>query len=648
MDNLKLKLGVFGTWRGLAYIRAVGSMEEAEITAICDKDPEKLQTAKKHCPPGVRICDSFEELLASGIDAVILCNYFHEHAPYAIKALQAGIHVLSETQAAVTIKECVELSEAVEASGCFYALAENYPYFRANREMARIYQSGQIGEVIFAEGEYIHPMSPQENSYYNLGPHHWRSRTPCTFYCTHAMAPLMTITGLMPKKVIGKVAAGWAYNEAVGSSIGDNYGIELVEMENGAVFRVGGCGAFGGHGNWYRLGCSKGGVESLRGSNDKVRLTINPWNLTEENRHFGTECVYTPELTKQGRMAEKFDHGGGDYWVIWSFVQDVLKGRQPYMDVYRSTAMAAIGILGWQSAICGSRELPYLVMMLIPTAYFLIFSYLPMFGLSMAFQNYKSGAPFLSVNTEWVGLFWFERLLSNPFFGRWVRNTLLLSLYNIVLAFPLSILMALLLNEIRVRWLRKLTANISLLPYFISTTVIVGIMVNFFSVDDGIFNALLVKLGGEKINFMGLSQWFRTMYTGSGIWQNTGFNAVVFTAAISSIDPMLYEAAKIDGSTRLKDILYITIPSIMPMIIIMLLLRIGSVMSVGYEKIILMYTPATYETADTLATYGYRAGILDGKMSLSAAIGFFNAVCNLALLLASNWFAKRVSETSLW
>jgi len=287
-------------------------------------------------------------------------------------------------------------------------------------------------------------------------------------------------------------------------------------------------------------------------------------------------------------------------------------------------------------------------MMLIPTAFFLIFNYWPMFGLSMAFQNYKSGAPFFSANTEWVGFQWFERLLSNPFFGRWVRNTLILSIYNIVIAFPLSILMALLLNEIRVRWLRKFTANVSLLPYFISTTVIVGIMVNFFSVDDGIFNALLVKLGGTRIDFMGVSKWFRTMYTGSGIWQSTGFNAVVFTAAISGIDPTLYEAAELDGSTRFKNILHITIPCILPTIIIMLLLRIGSVMSVGYEKIILMYTPASYETADTLATYAYRAGILDGKMSLSAAIGLFNSVCNLVLLLISNWLAKRVSDTSLW
>lgn len=294
------------------------------------------------------------------------------------------------------------------------------------------------------------------------------------------------------------------------------------------------------------------------------------------------------------------------------------------------------------------KETPYFVMILIPMVFFLIFCYWPMFGISLAFQNYKAGAAFFSANTQWVGFQWFERIFSNPFFGRWVRNTLLLSAYSILFAFPLSIALALLLNEIRVKWFRKLTSNVSLLPYFISTVVIISIMTNMFSVDDGIINQFIIKLGGEKINFMGSSDWFRTMYIGSGMWQSTGFNAVVFTAAISAIDPTLYEAAELDGSTRWKNIWHITIPNIMPTIIIMLILRLGSVMSVGYEKIILMYSPAVYETADTLSTYSYRAGILDGKMSLSTAIGLFNSVCNLILLVLSNWFAKRTSETSLW
>lgn len=353
----KVKVGVFGTWRGLAYIKSLAAIEECEIVAICDQDPEKIEKAKPFCPADVKVCKDFDELLASGIDAVVLCNYFHQHAPFAIKAAKAGIHVFSETQAAITVKECVELVEAVEESGVVYALAENYPFFRANQEMEKVYKSGQIGEVIFAEGEYIHPMSPAENKYYNPDPTHWRSLSPCTFYCTHAMAPLMKITGLAPVKVIGKVAQGWDYTKLHDGTVGDNYGILLCEMENGSVFRVGGCGAFGGHGNWYRVGCSKGGVESLRGSNDKVRLCVNPWNLSDENRQFGTEAVYSPEMTETDKKAQSSGHSGGDYWVTWDFIQCILNKKTPFMDVYRSAALACIGILGWQSALDNSKQI---------------------------------------------------------------------------------------------------------------------------------------------------------------------------------------------------------------------------------------------------------------------------------------------------
>ena len=353
----KVKFGVFGTFRGLEYIRTLLINDHAEVVSIMDRNPLRITQAKEELGDNIKVCEDFDELLDSGIDAVILCNYFHEHAPYAIRALKAGKHVLSETQTAVTLKECAELVDAVEESGKFYALAENYPYFRANVEMRRIYQSGQLGEVSFAEGEYIHPMSRAENDFYNPGPTHWRSLTPCTYYCTHALAPLMFITDLMPKKVIGKVSRCWAYTDDLGGSIGDNYGIELVEMSSGAVFRVGGCGAFGFKGNWYRLGCSRGGIESVRGSDNDVRIAINPWQLTDENRQFGTTAVYTPELTEEGKKAAHFEHSGADYWVTKTFVDDILAGREPYMNVYRSTALAAVGILAWQSAINGSKEL---------------------------------------------------------------------------------------------------------------------------------------------------------------------------------------------------------------------------------------------------------------------------------------------------
>lgn len=293
------------------------------------------------------------------------------------------------------------------------------------------------------------------------------------------------------------------------------------------------------------------------------------------------------------------------------------------------------------------NQIPFYVMLIIPVIFYLVMQYWPMFGISIAFQNYKAGAAFFSSTTKWVGFQWFERLFQNPMLVRWIKNTLAISFLGLLFGFPCSVGLALLLNEIRLKWLRKLTSNVSLLPYFISTAVIVAILNNIFSPDNGVVNALLVKLGYEEINFLSSSEWFRPLYIGSGIWAGTGFSAVVYTAAISGIDPELYEAAALDGSTRWKNIFTITIPCIMPTVIIMLILQIGSLMSVGYEKIILMYSPGIYDVSDTLSTYSYRAGILDGKLSLSAAINLFNTVCNLTLLCSSNWIAKKVSGNGL-
>ena len=325
--------------------------------------------------------------------------------------------------------------------------------------------------------------------------------------------------------------------------------------------------------------------------------------------------------------------------------ESFMSGKIPSREMTKEFEKNAARTRKWMKF---KAQLPYYVLFLIPLAFFLIFKYWPMFGLAMSFQDYKAGAPFMGPRTKWVGLKWFEKLFSSPNLGRWVSNTLLLSVYSLVIQFPLSIALAVLLNEINNKTIKKFTSNVSLLPHFISTVVIVGIMFQLFSVDDGVINFFIEKLGGSKIDFMGRSEWFRTMYVGSGVWQSTGFEAVVFTAAIAGIDPALYEAAAMDGSTRFKNILYITIPCILPTIITMFLLKIGGLMSSGYEKIILMYSPQTYETADTLATYSYRAGILDGKLSLSTTIGLFNSVCNLLLLTVSNWLSRKFTDTSLY
>lgn len=349
----KLKIGVFGVYRGLAYIKAFNSLEDCEITAICDKAADKVEKAKEYLSKDVKIADTFDELLDSGIDAVVLCNYFSEHAPYAIKALKKNIHVMSECTAAVTPKQCVELVEAAEESRAVYALAENYPWNRSTMEIRRVYQSGMLGRVVFAEGEYVHPMPPARHDALVPDETHWRACNPINFYSTHAIAPLIAATDLMPKRVIGKVAA----EHTEDGRAKDGAGIMLVEMEDGSLFRVSGSNHFGGHGNWYRLGCQKGGIENLRGSDDKVRIAMNEWQLTDENRMYGTECVYSPEVTELIGKAAASGHGGGDYMVSWDFREAVKNNRKPLTDVYRAAALSLIALYGWRSILEDSRQL---------------------------------------------------------------------------------------------------------------------------------------------------------------------------------------------------------------------------------------------------------------------------------------------------
>lgn len=352
----KLKIGILGTWRGKAFAQAVSLIEEAEVTAICDKDADKIEFIRPYISENTKICKDYDELLDSGIDSVILCNYFYEHTPFAVKALKKGIHVLSETLPAITLKECVELCEAAEASSALYSFAENYPYAKATMEIARVYKSGVLGDVTFAEGEYVHPMSITEDKYYCPTHDHWRYCLPKTYYMTHALAPLMVATDLMPKKVIGKVASGVEYNRKRGHEGSDAAGIMLVEADGGAVFRISGSMHCGVRGNWYRLMCEKGEIGNIPGTMDKVRLVLNESEIPEGSEQ-SPEEVYKPSAGEMGKKAMKCGHYGGDFWVTYNFVQDVLANREPYMNVYRAAAIAATGILGWRSALDNSKQI---------------------------------------------------------------------------------------------------------------------------------------------------------------------------------------------------------------------------------------------------------------------------------------------------
>lgn len=284
--------------------------------------------------------------------------------------------------------------------------------------------------------------------------------------------------------------------------------------------------------------------------------------------------------------------------------------------------------------------------MLLPViAYYIIFHYAPMYGATIAFKKYipKQGI----IGSPWIGFKHFQTFFSSPYCWRLIRNTVLISLYGIIFAFPAAIILALLLNEIRNSRFKKAVQTVTYLPHFISLVVICGILRDFLSLN-GIVNDLVELLGLERTIFLADPKWFRTIYIGSGIWQGVGWNSIIYIAALSNIDQELYEAAVIDGAGRWKQTWHVTLPGILPTIIIMLILRIGGIMTVGHEKIILLYNPAIYETADVISAYVYRKGLLESNFSFSAAVGLFNSLINFALIIFANWFSRSVSETSLW
>jgi len=288
----------------------------------------------------------------------------------------------------------------------------------------------------------------------------------------------------------------------------------------------------------------------------------------------------------------------------------------------------------------------YIYLMLLPViAYYAIFHYGPMYGLLIAFKNY--GLADGVWGSPWVGFAHFQSFFENHFFWRLIRNTLLINLYELLFAFPAPIILALLLNELRLKLFKRVIQTISYLPHFISIVVVVGMLVDFVA-RDGLINNILAMFGMEPIAFLQEPEWFRSLYISSGVWQGIGWGSIIYLAAMSTIDPSLYDAARIDGAGRWKQTLNVTIPGIMPTIVILLILNIGSMMSVGSEKIILMYNPLTYETADVISTYVYRKGILGADFGYSAAVGLFNSIVSFILIILANTISKAVSDHKLW
>lgn len=288
-----------------------------------------------------------------------------------------------------------------------------------------------------------------------------------------------------------------------------------------------------------------------------------------------------------------------------------------------------------------------LYLLLIPVvAYFVLFKFLPMYGLQIAFRDYKPRRGFWG--SDWVGLKHFIRFFSTYTCWQIISNTLVLSLLTLLFTFPLPILLALILNEMRDGFYKKTMQTITYAPHFLSTVVVVGMITAFCSPSTGIVNTLIKACGGVPIYFMAKAEWFRPLYVISEVWTNTGWDSIIFLSALSSVDMQMYEAARIDGASRIKMLRYITLPSIMPTIAIMLILHCGRVMSIGFEKVFLLQTDLNIGVSEVISTFVYQQGIRSAQTSYATAVGLMNSVVNFILVIAVNTISKRVSEVSLW
>ena len=284
--------------------------------------------------------------------------------------------------------------------------------------------------------------------------------------------------------------------------------------------------------------------------------------------------------------------------------------------------------------------------MMIPViAYYVIFHYGPMYGAIIAFKDFTPVKGILG--SDWVGLKHFEEFFGSYYFLRVLKNTVLISLYTLIFECPAPSILALLNNEVRRRYFKRVVQTITYMPYFISLVVICGIITDFTNAD-GLINRLFMLFGYDGHAMLQKPELFRPIYVLSEIWQRIGWESIIYIAALMSIDLEQYEAARIDGASRLKQMFYIPLPGFVPVITIMFILRIGNLLNVGFEKIILLYNPITYETADVISTFVYRKGLLEFGWSYSSAVGLFNSVINLALLISANYISRKVNENSLW
>lgn len=291
------------------------------------------------------------------------------------------------------------------------------------------------------------------------------------------------------------------------------------------------------------------------------------------------------------------------------------------------------------------KSLPYYAMMLLPMAYLLLFRYYPMLGIQIAFKKYKAklgiwGSP-------WIGMKYFQDFFGSAMAGSIIRNTFVLSIYYLAASFPFPIILAIALNECRSKRFQKVTQMVTYMPYFISTVVLVSMILQFTDISSGIVNQLIVRLGGRAVNFMGTVSYFRSLYVWTGVWQSMGYSAIVYLAALTGVPQELYEAAKVDGASKLRRIVSIDIPYISPTILTLFILNTGSILSIGFEKIYLMQNSINTPVSEVISTYVYKMGVLNANFSFSTAVGLFNSLVNLFMLLVVNTISKRMTDVSV-
>lgn len=352
----KLKIGIYGVGRGLDIADDI-LLNGCEITAICDFSEERRAAAVERFGKTAKVFDDFDDFIKEDMDAVVLANYFTEHAPYAIKCFKRGISVYSECISNVTMAEGVELISEFEKSDCVYMLAENYPHMIFNREMKRVCDGGTLGKFIFAEGEYNHPVSEFDANFkktYIYFEKHWRNYIPSTYYITHALAPIMWMTGATPKKVSAFASfAPPGENEPTASFVGDRTAIITTQNDDGSVFRVTGWARFGAHDNAYRVCGTNGQIENLRGKGNEIMLRYNEWSVPEGKSEINS---YTPTWNDSNEsLIENSGHGGGDFLAFREFVRCLREKKQPELpfDIYSAVNMSSVAILAHRSILDG-------------------------------------------------------------------------------------------------------------------------------------------------------------------------------------------------------------------------------------------------------------------------------------------------------